>query len=356
MLQAIELLSQNMVQRLTRRQPPENAFRLIQNAVATGPVEALTGEQVDAILREHRVMPGDAHLRFIVVYVEALRECVADCQITPQELAELEHLQKVFGLTMFDVQAAWREIVGPIYRDQLRSAATAGSLTDAAKAELETLAASLHLPATMIADIRKDELTPLVQRVLNAAIADKRLSPEEEAQVAAIAKNLDLVPTQDGETTRVLDRYRLLWRIDQGELPEVAVPIHLQQGEVCRLMLPATRFETRSATRAIGYAGPTVRIRLAKGVYWNMGRLAVNRETSEQWKEQGTGTLYVTSKRVLFDGSTRSIVLPLRRIIQFTMHTDGVQLAKDSGKDQLFTFTADTEVIGAVLGAVLRTA
>ena len=85
-----------------------------------------------------------------------------------------------------------------------------------------------------------------------------------------------------------------------------------------------------------------------------MGQLSVNRVTRDVLKELDAGTLYITSKRLLFDGSRKSTALPLRRILNFTVYQDGVQIEKDSGKDQFFMLNSfDGELLGAVLEAAI---
>lgn len=99
----------------------------------------------------------------------------------------------------------------------------------------------------------------------------------------------------------------------------------------------------------------TARIRIARGLSWRVGQLAVNRVTQDVLQEIDVGTLYVTSKRLIFNGSKKTTALPLRRILNFTIYQDGVQIEKDSGKDQYFMFDEfDGELLGAVLDAAIE--
>jgi hypothetical protein len=66
-----------------------------------------------------------------------------------------------------------------------------------------------------------------------------------------------------------------------------------------------------------------------------------------------SGTLYVTNKRLLFDGAQKSTSIALKKIIRFTVYSDGLKIEKDTGKDQYFVGSGDPEILGAVLERVI---
>jgi hypothetical protein len=96
--------------------------------------------------------------------------------------------------------------------------------------------------------------------------------------------------TTDEATAALLDRFRLLWRIENGELPELDPPIRLGKGERCHAALEASHHELRTVTEAVGYTGPTARVRLAKGVYWRFGAIKVAPIRRDVLKELDSGT------------------------------------------------------------------
>jgi hypothetical protein len=69
-----------------------------------------------------------------------------------------------------------------------------------------------------------------------------------------------------------------------------------------------------------------------------------------------TGTLHITSSRLLFDGSKKSTTIPYRKIINFTLYSDGIKVEKETGKDQVFQWAGDSEVLGTVLQSALKRA
>ena len=104
----------------------------------------------------------------------------------------------------------------------------------------------------------------------------------------------------------------------------------------------------------MNYAGPTGSIRIMKGLSYRYGSMSVSRVTSEEMRNLDSGVLYITSKRLLFNGSNKNVSLPMKRIIHFTVYADGLRIEKDSGRDQYFLGTGYSELTGVVLEAVLN--
>jgi hypothetical protein len=86
-----------------------------------------------------------------------------------------------------------------------------------------------------------------------------------------------------------------------------------------------------------------------KGLHWRYGWIAVQKVTTDVMTQVGTGNLYVTNKRVFFDGTKKNISIPLGKITNFTVFKDGLQIEKEAGKDLYFIGASDWELAGACL-------
>ena len=260
----------------------------------------------------------------------------------------------LLGVTTAVAERARVRAGEPCYREAVAAAIADRWLTDDERHGLEQMATNLQLPPASLEAIHRDLMGQVIQSLFKEQTADRRFSPEEEAELQRVAKNLSIDLSFDDPTRGLIQRYRQLWEIDHGQLPLLEVPVNLQRGELCHWQGAGRLHEYRSVTTAVGYSGPTARIRLARGLSWRVGQLSVNRVTRDVLKELDAGTLYITSKRLLFDGSRKSTALPLRRILNFTVYQDGVQIEKDSGKDQFFMLNSfDGELLGAVLEAAI---
>lgn len=351
--QITQLKNPGFVDRLFRRKPKENAYIEIQNKLAKVPIRDLPTDAVERVLTEYRLSFREARPHLRELYAKVLTHFVEDRELSDHEVDALKRLRDLFGLTDGDVAEAEKEIVHPIYRAEIQSAIEDRHLTAEEKERLENLVCRLRLPEDIAQEIYKVDTNALIQRVFNQAIADRRLSPEEEKQLHALAENFGGKIEHDVATAALLDRFRLMWRIEQGDRPNMPVSIHLQKTERCHAAIPATLYELRTITRAVRYSGPTARIRIAKGLSWRVGHVNVSRVSQEVMTKIDSGKLYITSKRLLLDGAKKNMSIQLNRIINFTLYKDGIQVEKDSGKDQFFECAGDLELLGVVLAAAL---
>ena len=85
-----------------------------------------------------------------------------------------------------------------------------------------------------------------------------------------------------------------------------------------------------------------------------MGSIALRKVTTDVMMKLDTGTLYITSKRLFFDGSQRNRSLPLGKITKYTVFKVGLQIEMYNGKDPYFVGAGDWELAGACLDGALN--
>jgi len=308
---------------------------------------------VENILSNYELPRERAQEGLKELYRQAVEFRAKDLQLSDEEIGEMRRLRYVLGVDEDMAKAVETELLRVHYRAALRKALEDGHLTDAEKTKLDAMAINFGLPEAVRDGIYTEEVTTAVQQAFNEAIADRRLTPEEDQRLAAVSANLGVTVTHSAETQRNLDRFRLLARIENGHLPVVQTTVLLQRGEVCHATYPSTLHELRTVTKAIRYHGPSGSIRIMKGLSWRYGSMNVQRVTSEQLRALDSGTLLVTNKRLLFNGTNKNSQIPLKRMIHFTLFQDAIQIEKDSGRDQFFKGGGDTELVGAILEAAL---
>jgi hypothetical protein len=350
----VELETVGGLRRLFGRQPRENAYREVQNLLATTPIRQIGPMAVTTVLTKYKLDLADAKQQLTALYGMALRHFARDLELTAQELDDLRHLRNVLGLSDSDVRSA----AADTYRQVLKATTADNHMSQEEKAHLAELEAKLRLPDDTVRAIRQEEIGAVLQRAFDAAIADRRLSPDEERELDALKANLEATVTLDAAGSVALDHFRLLWRLDQDELPELQVPILLKRGEACHLFATALHHEIRTVTRSVRYGGPQATVRIARGLHYRVGQVSLERVREGVLKLLDEGTLYLTNKRLLFDGSRKSVSINLSKIIAFEPYSDGLVIQKDSGKDQFFQMTGldslKIEIAAAVLAAALR--
>lgn len=116
------------------------------------------------------------------------------------------------------------------------------------------------------------------------------------------------------------------------ELPEVDCPLSLQKSEVCYWAGEASWYEFRSVTKRINYRGLTASIPIAKGLRYRVGSITPNVERSSELTPIDHGQLYITNKRILFDGGEKNTTLTWGGLTQVQLFDGGVILEKGTGK------------------------
>jgi hypothetical protein len=102
----------------------------------------------------------------------------------------------------------------------------------------------------------------------------------------------------------------------------------------------------------VNYGGPTLSIPIYKGLRWRMGSIAVSRVTQDVLTQIDTVDFYLTNKRVFLQGGRKNTTVALKKIVHFTVYSDGLQIEKDTGKDIYLVGESDWELAGACLEAV----
>lgn len=142
-------------------------------------------------------------------------------------------------------------------------------------------------------------------------------------------------------------------RLDTDGVPIVEADLALQNGEICHWMGPCTWMETRSRAKRVGYRGTSISIPIVKGVRYRAGSFAPAVERTQELVPIDSGTLYITSKRLFFDGQGKNTSLPHAKILKITLALDGVLIDKAQGKDPCLKVGQDAAPLVAAILAKL---
>jgi tellurite resistance protein len=348
-----ELPKPGIVGRLFRHKPKEHCFIEIQNLLATNPLRGLTAADVENVLSDYVLSRPDANPRLTELYAVAVRHLANDGELSDEDRGQLKHLRYVLGLSDEETDEAQLAVLREVYRAHLLTTLRDGQLSDHEKAHLERVTRSFGLPEQDATKIYKDEVLKVLQQTFDAAIGDRRYSEEEETRLTEMARNLGVTMKQTVEDRAKLERFRQLARIEAGQLPVVEGGIRLQRGETCHADFPCRLLEKRTITKRVNYAGPSGRIRIMRGLSFRYGSVSVSGVTSEEMRQIDTGSLHITNKRLLFNGAAKNLNIPYKKVIGFTMFSDGVLIEKDTGRDQYFAGTSDMELLGAIIDAAI---
>jgi hypothetical protein len=216
------------------------------------------------------------------------------------------------------------------------------------------LCSQLRIPETAANEIYKKHAVPIYNQAISDALADEMLTPEEEKELEEVAKALKLNVRYDEKLQSILDRARRLWRIGQGDLPVLSVPINLQHNERCSAEVEALHYEPRSLTGGIGYSGFSV-LYGASDIQFRSGITNTQRLSSQTMRLLGAGNLYFTNRRFLFNGDSEQTSIGLGTITGITFYSDGMRIVKEASTHQIFTFSSDIDMLRLIADNLMTT-
>jgi hypothetical protein len=84
-----------------------------------------------------------------------------------------------------------------------------------------------------------------------------------------------------------------------------------------------------------------------------MGQVGVQRLSEDVLTKIDSGIIYLTSKRLLFQGGRGNKTVRLGSIFDFTPYTNGVDIQKDAGKSPFLEFDNQVDVFALILNRLL---
>jgi len=328
-----------------------NALIELNNLLATKSPLEISVEQVAEIAERYKV---DFHKHFFgdvaTIYETYLRFALQDRELSEDETRNLSSLKRLLMLTDSEATSILKRVASEVYKEAVGEVLADGVISEQEKELLAKLEAQLSIPSEISQRIYDEMRKQVYKSRVDSIIADERISPDEQKELDLLAKNLNISVQTDDVTRRLLDKYRLFWLIENQGPPELAVDINLQRGEKCHFTTECSWNEFRKVRVSYGYSGPTMRIKIAKGLYWRAGNIAVRPVSKEELTLIESGTLYLTNKRLVFVGSRKSSSIRLDKVLDFEPYKDGIFIQKDSGKSPFLGFTDRVDVFCVTMG------
>ena len=351
-----ELQSSTFFQRLLKKAPKVNAFIEVNNLLARSKsVKEIKIDDIEEISARYNV---DLHSTFIEqfkgLYERYLKKCFEDEVLTDNEIEELNHLRDILILKDYDVSELHEKLAGNIYKKNIDEAISGGSLEKSKEVFLDKLQENLRLPEKIANKISSESRNNFMNVQLGKMVEDGRVSPTEWEELNIIAKNLNVEIKIDDASKAQLEKMKLYWLIENGELPVKQVGINLQKSEQCYYSTSVEWLETRTVTQRINYGGPSYRIKIMKGFYYRAGSVKVQRISTEQLQTIDRGTFYVTNKRLIFVGNKKNSNIHLAKILSITPYSDGIGIEKDTGKSPILRVSNNADILAMTIGRMIN--
>jgi hypothetical protein len=346
-----QVAKRTLLQRLFGRARPDLFTASLEMLLATRAITQITRSKVDELRQRYGVPEQQARDVCIGLWRKTFEAFVADGIITDAEAWYLAALREPLGIDEDVVKRLEEELILPRFTAAVQKAL---AVQRRVAAETDRLARVLRLSDDTVHRVINQSVAAILDPEFQTMVEDHRLSPRAFTEFTELAKGLHVHPAVDAATQELLERYHLLWRIENGEIPAIAVPIALQKSEVCHFACGARWLVLRKQTRTVGYDRRGVRFRVARGAAYRVGQSRRHRMTSGGLTEIDAGTLYITNKRVYFDGARWNSSIRLSCLIAFEPYSDGLMLEKSAGRNPYLILDGDVELAAVLLSALLR--
>lgn len=199
-------------------------------------------------------------------------------------------------------------------------------LTEDERAAYASAAEAVGIGADEAAAILSAAVEWRMSREIAAAVADDRLTADEEARIDSIGHALHARLEIDDATRDRLARAKKLWQVEQGELPEAPSPIALPSTERC--------------------------------LYAGYGQALEPRTRGRQsfTHSYGSGDIVLSTKRLIFNGGDKNFAIRLNTIIDYSVYDDGVEVRRASGKPLTFALGQKDEWFARIFERARREA
>jgi hypothetical protein len=289
-----------------------------------------------------------ALLRNFLIY------CFKDHKLSKEEIDSLNKLKKILRLTDPQIRRAKDEAGRELFKKAFEEAIADKTINDEERRFLAELERRLGLERKVREKIQAESSEVLIRELFNDIVRDKRISDEEDAALTELAKNLAVDLTFEPKTKALYDRFRLYWKIENGQMDPIKSQINLFKGENCYFETNCEWYEYRSVTKRINYAGPTYRLRLAKGLYYRVGSMKVQPIRDEELRLIDRGKPFLTDRRIIFMGSRNNRSMRLNSILDFQSYNNGVELMRSTGKNPFLGFPDQSDIFSLLLARLME--
>jgi hypothetical protein len=238
-----------------------------------------------------------------------------------------------------------RHFARQIYQKKLESALADGILTPEEVAELDHIRAEKELTQAEVRMVAR----AIYRGALREVLEDERLSHEEDQALRALQVQLGLSEADLGSDLTHLSRLRMLARVETGDLPIVDSPIALVPQERCHWVVQCTLADELDLPRSVGSEISGIRLNVLGSERFSAEGERDELRPNERILPTDIGILAVTTRRTVFQGAKRTISIPHARLEGITLHADGLRMDEIGGSTRGYLLVDDAELTTAIL-------
>ena len=325
------------IDKLLKKIPTENFLVEVNNLLANNSLDEISAGQVQQLAEKYKLK--DASQTFKIELLQMLIDFIAQYLgawgSEYMDFSSAQKLQSILGISDADFYKEYKPVAIELFKRQVvRTLNRTKKYRDEEVNEFKQLTKQLNLTAGEADQVVNEVRKKIIEDFSAKMVADFKVSPEETESFERLCKDLDV--TIDRQSREQLKKFQLLWNIENGELPVYEPNIILQKKEHCHYKADVSLYENRKVTEGVRYAGPTYRLKIAKGFYYRLGNINTQRISKDVMTLIDSGELHITNKRIVFSGSKGTKTIRYNQIVNLNPYSDGVEIIKETGKSPTF--------------------
>jgi len=348
--QHVPLVKQSFFQKLLRQKPEDNAIIEVNNLLAAKPVSRINLSEIADIERRHNLkLERVFKLNLEEFYAVYLNHCFLDRRLDHDELKDLKHLKLLFSLSDKAITYLHDQIGLLVYEVSLQEAVADGKLSADERSFLAQLENDLKLPKELAEKISTEVRAQFFSDRVDGLVKNADFSPADEKELEEIAKSLNIDISLTNKNKQQLKQLKTYWALENLPLIEYQAELPLQKAEVCYLKIAdISWYELRGS-----YKQDTPHGMSHKAFYLQepSKQQSIN---SNILRFVDKGTLYLTNKRVIFDGQLKNSNIRLEGIESLIPFKNAVHILKQKGKSPVLHFAKKEDVFSLTLERLVK--
>jgi DNA-directed RNA polymerase subunit RPC12/RpoP len=237
-------------------------------------------------------------------------------------------------LTMFDKLPFFKAHRRKLLEEKFDELLRAGPIDENAERILESFAVTINLEPSDVTELRKERFAAEYEPIKRGIESSMWLTDEDLKAVHKLEAKYGIKANVAGEAAICRNIYLLE---SKGQLPSpITTELLFGVNELAYYFTATTWLQSRVSN--LGYAGTSVSVPSGiRGVRFRFGGYTPIK--SEAMTPLATGLLYVTSKRLLFNGDRRNTTINLTKIVDGHVYADALRIEKSTGKPDLFSMS-----------------
>ncbi|MGE0093754.1 MAG: hypothetical protein AB7M05_20350 [Alphaproteobacteria bacterium] len=348
---------QSFFLRLLGRLPASNALVEVNNLLAKAQqFRDISSDQIRSIEEKYKLsFPRKFAEASLALYRQAAQHLAADEVITPDEKLELKHLADLLSLPAEVSDPLNLQAAEAVFAERVKADFDAGKIDEKTRERLNKIAEALGLSEEQEQSVLARVLASWMSDWITTALSDKRWSPAEQERLDFILRSLNANPQVEGQTKHLIEKFGQYWRYENAPLtPIEGLEIRLQKNEACCWFESVDLYQTRTVTKTVRYAGPSVSFRICKGVYYRAGSYDLERITHDEQRHISSGTLYLTNKRIIYVSEKGTKTIRLSNVLSAVPYSNAIEIQPSSGKPLMFFASDDAEKRSILFSRMLQ--